>query len=114
MPAVAVERHAAVVERAPLAWCFARYGRRIVAADQPHGLLGGIAIRAPAERLVQDPGAQPAHPRAGTDPLFPAIDFNETDEAMRNHIKLRRRALDALRAGETIVILPAAASRPHR
>lgn len=87
-----------------------RQQRLVVIANHPFGLLDGIAICALAEKLGR-PFKILAHrqlmrvPEAI--PYFPPIDFNEGDEAMRNNIEARRRALDALDAGETIVIFPA-------
>lgn len=40
-------------------------------------------------------------------PYFLPIDSNQTAAAERNNIDARRRALDAVRAGATIVIFPA-------
>ena len=87
-----------------------RAERLVVIANHPFGLLDGIAICALAERLGR-PFKILVHnqlmrvPEAM--PYFLPIDFNETDEALRNNIEARHRALEALRAGETIVIFPA-------
>lgn len=87
-----------------------RQDRLVIIANHPFGLLDGIAICALAERLGR-PFKILAHrqlmrvPEAI--PYFLPIDFNETDEAVRNNIEARRRALAALQAGETIVIFPA-------
>lgn len=87
-----------------------RQERLVVIANHPYGLLDGIAICALAEKLGR-PFKILAHsqlmrvPEAM--PYFLPIDFSETEAAVRNNIAARRRALDALRAGETIVIFPA-------
>jgi putative hemolysin len=87
-----------------------RQQRLVVIANHPYGLLDGIAICALAERLGR-PFKILAHSQLmrvpELIPYFLPIDFNETDEAVRNNIEARRRALDALGAGETIVIFPA-------
>jgi len=87
-----------------------RHERLVVIANHPYGLLDGIAICALAEKLGR-PFKILAHSQLmrvpELIPYFLPIDFNETDEAMRNNIEARRRALDALHAGETIVIFPA-------
>ncbi|MGH6890896.1 MAG: 1-acyl-sn-glycerol-3-phosphate acyltransferase [Dongiaceae bacterium] len=88
----------------------ARQERLVIIANHPFGLLDGIAICALAEKLDR-PFKILAHrqlvrvPEAI--PYFLPIDFDEGDEAVRNNIEARRRALDALAAGETIVIFPA-------
>jgi putative hemolysin len=87
-----------------------RQERLVIIANHPFGLLDGIAICALAERLGR-PFKILAHrqlmrvPEAI--PYFLPIDFNETDEAVRNNIEARRKALAALQAGETIVVFPA-------
>lgn len=87
-----------------------RQERLVIIANHPFGLLDGIAVCALAEQLGR-PFKILAHrqlmrvPEAI--PYFLPIDFNETDEAVRNNIEARRRALSALQAGETIVIFPA-------
>jgi len=87
-----------------------RQARLVIIANHPYGLLDGIAICALAEKLGR-PFKILAHsqlmrvPEAM--PYFLPIDFSETEAAVRNNIAARRRALDALRAGETIVIFPA-------
>ncbi len=84
--------------------------RLVIIANHPFGLLDGIAVCALAENLGR-PFKILAHrqlmrvPEAI--PYFLPIDFNEGDEAVRNNIEARRRALDALDSGETIVIFPA-------
>ena len=84
--------------------------RLVVIANQPYGLLDGIAICALAEKIGR-PFKILAHsglmrvPEAI--PYFLPIDFNETEEAIRNNVESRRRAVEALEAGETIVIFPA-------
>jgi putative hemolysin len=87
-----------------------RHERLVVIANHPYGLLDGIAICALAEQLGR-PFKILAHSQLmrvpEAIPYFLPIDFNETEEAMRNNIEARRRALDALQAGETIVIFPA-------
>ncbi|MEZ5832822.1 MAG: lysophospholipid acyltransferase family protein [Dongiaceae bacterium] len=87
-----------------------RQERLVIIANHPYGLLDGIAICALAERLGR-PFKILAHSQLmrvpEAIPYFLPIDFNETDEAVRNNIEARRRALEALRAGETIVIFPA-------
>ncbi len=87
-----------------------RYERLVVIANHPYGLLDGIAICALAEKLGR-PFKILAHSQLmrvpELVPYFLPIDFNETEEAVHNNIEARRRALDALRAGETIVIFPA-------
>jgi putative hemolysin len=84
--------------------------RLVVIANHPYGLLDGIAICALAEKLGR-PFKILAHSQLmrvpELTPYFLPIDFNETDEAVRNNIEARRRALDALQAGQTIVIFPA-------
>jgi putative hemolysin len=87
-----------------------RQERLVIIANHPFGLLDGIAVCALAEKLGR-PFKILAHrqlmrvPEAI--PYFLPIDFNESDEAMRNNIEARRLALAALHAGETIVIFPA-------
>ncbi len=87
-----------------------RQERLVIIANHPYGLLDGIAICALAEKLGR-PFKILAHSQLmrvpELMPYFLPIDFNETEEAVRNNIEARRRALDALRAGETIVIFPA-------
>ncbi len=87
-----------------------RNERLVVIANHPYGLLDGIAICALAEKLGR-PFRILAHSQLmrvpELIPYFLPIDFNETEEAVRNNIEARRRALAALRAGETIVIFPA-------
>src|SRR5687767_9225556 len=84
--------------------------RLVVIANHPYGLLDGIAICALAEKLGR-PFKILAHSQLmrvpELIPYFLPIDFNETEDAVRNNIEARRRALDALHAGETIVIFPA-------
>jgi putative hemolysin len=84
--------------------------RLVVIANHPYGLLDGIAICALAEKLGR-PFKILAHSQLmrvpEAIPYFLPIDFNENEEAVRNNIDARRRALDALQAGETIVIFPA-------
>lgn len=84
--------------------------RLVIIANHPFGLLDGIAICALAEQLRR-PFKILAHSRLMAVPeaagyLLP-IDFSETEAATRNNIKARQQALDALKAGETIVIFPA-------
>jgi putative hemolysin len=87
-----------------------RHERLVVIANHPYGLLDGIAICALAEKLGR-PFKILAHSQLmrvpELMPYFLPIDFNETEEATRNNIEARRRALNALQAGETIVIFPA-------
>jgi putative hemolysin len=87
-----------------------RNERLVVIANHPYGLLDGIAICALAEKLGR-PFRILAHSQLmrvpELIPYFLPIDFKETEEAVRNNIEARRRALDALQAGETIVIFPA-------
>ena len=87
-----------------------RTERLVVIANHPYGLLDGIAICALAEKLGR-PFKILAHSQLmrvpEAIPYFLPIDFNETDEAVRNNIEARRSALSALNAGETIVIFPA-------
>jgi putative hemolysin len=87
-----------------------RHERLVVIANHPYGLLDGIAICALAEKLGR-PFKILAHSQLmrvpELMPYFLPIDFNETEEAVHNNIEARRCALDALRAGETIVIFPA-------
>ncbi|HET6161630.1 MAG TPA: 1-acyl-sn-glycerol-3-phosphate acyltransferase [Dongiaceae bacterium] len=87
-----------------------RQDRLVVIANHPYGLLDGIAICALAEKLGR-PFKILAHSQLmrvpELTPYFLPIDFNETDDATRNNIEARRRALAALHAGETIVIFPA-------
>jgi putative hemolysin len=87
-----------------------RNERLVVIANHPYGLLDGIAICALAEKLGR-PFKILAHSQLmrvpELIPYFLPIDFNETEEAVRNNIEARRRALAALHAGETIVIFPA-------
>jgi len=84
--------------------------RLVIIANHPFGLLDGIAICALAEQLRR-PFKVLAHsalmnvPESA--PYFLPIDFSETEEATRNNIAVRRQALAALKAGETIVIFPA-------
>jgi putative hemolysin len=84
--------------------------RLVIIANHPYGLLDGIAICALAEKLGR-PFKILAHSQLmrvpELTPYFLPIDFNETEDAVRNNIEARRRALDALQAGETIVIFPA-------
>jgi putative hemolysin len=84
--------------------------RLVVIANHPFGVLDGIAICALAERLRR-PFKILAHSALMTVPesagYFLPIDFSETEEATRNNIAVRRQALAALKAGETIVIFPA-------
>lgn len=84
--------------------------RLVIIANHPFGLLDGIAICALAERL-QRPFRVLAHSRLmsvpESAPYFLPIDFSETDAATQNNILVRRQALAALKAGETIVIFPA-------
>ena len=84
--------------------------RLVVIANHPYGLLDGIAICALAESLGR-PFRILAHSQLmrvpEAIPYFLPIDFNENKEAVRNNIDARRRALDALQSGETIVIFPA-------
>lgn len=84
--------------------------RLVVIANHPFGLLDGIAICALAEQLRR-PFKILAHSRLmavpESAPYFLPIDFSETEQARRNNIAVRRRALAALKAGETIVIFPA-------
>ncbi|WP_162917593.1 1-acyl-sn-glycerol-3-phosphate acyltransferase [Dongia deserti] len=87
-----------------------RLERLVVIANHPYGLLDGIAICALAEKLGR-PFKVLAHSQLmrvpEAIPYFLPIDFNGTEDALRNNIEARRRALDAVRAGETIVIFPA-------
>lgn len=87
-----------------------RRERLVVIANHPYGLLDGIAICALAEKLGR-PFKVLAHSQLmrvpEAIPYFLPIDFSETEEAVRNNIEARRLALDALQAGETIVIFPA-------
>ena len=87
-----------------------RKERLVVIANHPYGLLDGIAICALAEKLGR-PFKILAHSQLmrvpELIPYFLPIDFNETEDAVRNNIEARRRALSALHAGETIVIFPA-------
>jgi putative hemolysin len=87
-----------------------RQERLVVIANHPYGQLDGIAICALAERLGR-PFRILAHSQLmrvpEAIPYFLPIDFNGTDAAVRNNIEARRRALDALQGGETIVIFPA-------
>ena len=87
-----------------------RNERLVIIANHPYGLLDGIAICALAEKLGR-PFKILAHSQLmrvpELTPYFLPIDFNETEEAVRNNIDARRSALDALHAGETIVIFPA-------
>ena len=87
-----------------------RSERLVVIANHPYGLLDGIAICALAEKLGR-PFKILAHSQLmrvpELVPYFLPIDFNETEEAVRNNLAARRRALDALQTGETIVIFPA-------
>jgi putative hemolysin len=84
--------------------------RLVVIANHPYGLLDGIAICALAEKLGR-PFKILAHSQLmrvpELMPYFLPIDFNETEDAVRNNIEARRSALAALHAGETIVIFPA-------
>ena len=84
--------------------------RLVVIANHPFGVMDGIAICALAERLLR-PFKILAHSALMTVPesagYFLPIDFSETEEATRNNIDVRRQALAALKAGETIVIFPA-------
>ncbi len=84
--------------------------RLVVIANHPFGLLDGIAICALAEQLRR-PFKILAHSRLMSVPeaagYFLPIDFSETEAATRNNIAVRRQALAALKAGETIVIFPA-------
>ncbi|HJT13688.1 MAG TPA: 1-acyl-sn-glycerol-3-phosphate acyltransferase [Dongiaceae bacterium] len=84
--------------------------RLVVIANHPYGLLDGIAICALAETLGR-PFKILAHSQLmrvpELIPYFLPIDFNETEQAVRNNIDARRRAHEALQAGETIVIFPA-------
>lgn len=84
--------------------------RLVIIANHPFGLLDGIAICALAEQLRR-PFKVLAHSRLmsvpESAPYFLPIDFSETEEATRNNIAVRRQALAALKAGETIVIFPA-------
>ncbi len=84
--------------------------RLVVIANHPFGVMDGIAICALAERLRR-PFKVLAHSALMTVPesagYFLPIDFSETEEATRNNIAVRRQALAALQAGETIVIFPA-------
>lgn len=84
--------------------------RLVIIANHPYGLLDGIAICALAEKLGR-PFKILAHSQLmrvpELIPYFLPIDFNETEDAVRNNIEARRRALAALQAGETIVIFPA-------
>lgn len=87
-----------------------RDDRLVIIANHPYGLLDGIAICALAEKLGR-PFRILAHSQLmrvpELTPYFLPIDFNETEDAVRNNIEARRRALAALQAGETIVIFPA-------
>ena len=84
--------------------------RLVVIANHPYGLLDGIAICVLAEKLGR-PFKILAHSQLmrvpELMPYFLPIDFNETEDAVRNNIEARRSALAALQAGETIVIFPA-------
>jgi putative hemolysin len=84
--------------------------RLVVIANHPFGVMDGIAICALAERLRR-PFKILAHSALMTVPeaagYFLPIDFSETEEATRKNIEVRRQALAALQAGETIVIFPA-------
>jgi len=84
--------------------------RLVVIANHPYGLLDGIAICVLAEKLGR-PFKILAHSQLmrvpELMPYFLPIDFNETEDAVRNNIEARRSALAALHAGETIVIFPA-------
>ena len=84
--------------------------RLVIIANHPFGLLDGIAICALAEQLRR-PFKVLAHSALMTVPEAASyclpIDFSETEEATRNNISVRRQALAALKAGETIVIFPA-------
>lgn len=87
-----------------------RQDRLVVIANHPYGLLDGIAICALAEKLGR-PFKILAHSQLmrvpELTPYFLPIDFNETEDAVRNNIEARRSALAALHAGETIIIFPA-------
>ncbi|MDF1750767.1 MAG: 1-acyl-sn-glycerol-3-phosphate acyltransferase [Alphaproteobacteria bacterium] len=83
---------------------------RIIIANHPYGLMDGVAAAALAERLgrpfkvlVHDALLRVPEPH----PYLLPVDFSETREAMQKNLQLRKDALAALAAGETIVIFPA-------
>lgn len=84
--------------------------RLVIIANHPFGLLDGIAICALAEQLRR-PFKVLAHSALMSVPesasYFLPIDFSATEQATRSNIAVRRQALAALKAGETIVIFPA-------
>lgn len=91
---------------------------RIIIANHPYGLLDGVAAAALAERLgrpfkilVHEALMRVPEP----EPYLLPVDFSETREAMQKNLQLRKNALQALAAGETIVIFPAGgvSTAPH-
>lgn len=82
----------------------------VIIANHPYGLLDGVAAAVLAERLgrpfkvlVHDALLRVPEPK----PYLLPVDFSESREAMQRNLQLRKDALAALAAGETIVIFPA-------
>jgi len=83
---------------------------RIIIANHPYGLLDGVSAAALAERLgrpfkvlVHEALLRVPEP----EPYLLPVDFSETREAIQKNLQLKKDALRALAAGETIVIFPA-------
>lgn len=82
----------------------------VMIANHPFGIADGIALAAMAETLGRPYkvliNTQFERIEAFRQHCLP-IDFSTTTEAMRNNLETRKRALAALREGDTLVVFPA-------